>query len=185
MEDQQIYRRKDQAVEDHQTKHLNIQDQARVAGHLVQIARIGHPALLRYHLENHLLFVKNLPAHVEVHVGLHVEDHPCKDLQFIVDHPGGPALHKEDPLHEGHLPPRDSLVVLTENQLNEDLTVPRKGLFLLEKHAEDQNLMKNLRVQVDQVLERHHIVLPESKSKDHHPTRNNLLVLKSHATQGQ
>ena len=173
MEDQRTYRRKDQALEGHRTEHLIIQDQVLVADHLVLIAHTGHPALPRYHLESHLLYVKNFLAHTEAHVGVHVEDHPCKDPQSIVDHPGDLVLLKEDPMQEGRLAPRDKLVVL-EDQLNEDLLVPRKDLFLLEKLAEDQNLMKILRVQVAQVLEKHHTVLPESKNKGHHPTKNDL-----------
>lgn len=180
VEDHQIYKRKDHLLEN---QNLQIQSQVLVAGHLVHI---GQPVLLSYHLENHLLFVKTLLVHVEVHAEAeaHVEDHPYKDLLPFVDHQGDLALPKEDPSHEGHPVLRDSPVVHTEDQLSKDLLVPRKDLSLQEKHGEDQDLMRIQRVQVAlQVLVKRHIALPESSDKGHHLTEKDLLVPKSHTIQ--
>lgn len=115
-----FHRRKVQVLENHQPKHLQIQNQVLIVGRLVATVHTGQQVLHHYRLENHLLFVKNLPVHVGALVGVlaevHAEDHLCKDLLYLVDHQGDLVLPKEGLIHEGHLFLKDVLVVLTEDQ---------------------------------------------------------------------
>lgn len=103
------YRRKDQVQENHQTKHLHIQSQVLVVGHLVVTVHIDRLVLLRCHLENHLLYVKNLLVYVKVHA-------EGQDPLYFVGHQGDPLFPKEGPLQEGRLSLRDNPVVPTEDQ---------------------------------------------------------------------